>query len=298
MDSKTDSEKFRDWADVFNARFRVSKYWNSFINKVKYSNRFFVDEDIDRLLSFLLLSTEVIQKKTEFYRARLLSPTNYKDLKIETNEQGDKNLLALTESKMKSPPKGDASSGRANPAGISYLYLASNPQTACAEVRPISADLISVMPFVIKHDTKVVNLVSVEKGCRSSEEYYFIEKVMTAFMLPTREQNDIEYAPTQFIASYLQNKGFDGIKYGTFSDNNPSSFNLVLFDENIVTGSEKSNGYGEVYRVVSKKYGFQNLSGFSNEVVTSETGCERLGHKEIDQLIQRLFVFQKGIDGE
>lgn len=292
MDSKSDLEKFKDYINDFNERFKVSNFWNEFIEKIKYSNRFFVDEDIERLLNILLMTTEIIRESTELYRARLLSPINYHDLKIIRNEHEGTDLLGLSESKMKSPPKGYASSGRANPAGISYLYLASNPQTACAEVRPILIDLISVMSFVIREDIKVVNLVSVEKEDKSAEEFAFIEKVMTAFMLPIREQIDLEYTPTQFIASYFQNKGVDGIKYGTFNDNNPNSFNLVLFDENKVIGSEKNSGHGDVYKVVYKEMKFQNISELSDESVTTKVGGELLNSNDINKLTHRLEFFK------
>ena len=52
------------------------------------------------------------------------------------------------------PIKGKSSEGRANPRGITYLYLANNKDTACAEVRPYKGAFISVAIFKVKRELK------------------------------------------------------------------------------------------------------------------------------------------------
>ena len=45
---------------------------------------------------------------------------------------------------MRAPPSITVTAGRANPIGISYLYLAENEKTCIAEVRPSNGSLVSV----------------------------------------------------------------------------------------------------------------------------------------------------------
>jgi RES domain-containing protein len=47
--------------------------------------------------------------------------------------------------------------GRANPPGFAYLYLASTPETALAEMRPVFRESVTLAKFNLK---KTVNLIS------------------------------------------------------------------------------------------------------------------------------------------
>lgn len=118
----------------FKLKFNPSKHiglWDEFKSELKFENRFFPknslysslfnsykDEEMDSNFSELLSQlTKPLYSDSLFYRARI---SDY-DLSIDD---------------MKMPPMGSASGGRANPIGISYLYLASNIDTCIAEVRP------------------------------------------------------------------------------------------------------------------------------------------------------------------
>lgn len=50
-----------------------------------------------------------------------------------------------------------AKEGRANPKGISYLYLATQKQTALSEVRPSIGELVSLAQFEIIHDLTIAD---------------------------------------------------------------------------------------------------------------------------------------------
>ena len=81
-----------------------------FIRLSGYENRFFPQTEIDEerlrgLLSHLLLGSDELNQI--WYRARLQSMTE-----------------PFLRDEMGAPPKHLASQGRANPAGIPYLYLA------------------------------------------------------------------------------------------------------------------------------------------------------------------------------
>jgi hypothetical protein len=58
------------------------------------------------------------------------------------------------------PLKDKAPEGRANPKGISYLYLATSKETAMSEVRPWVGSRISVGQFKTNRDLKVIDCLS------------------------------------------------------------------------------------------------------------------------------------------
>lgn len=56
------------------------------------------------------------------------------------------------------PPIALANSGRLNRPGVSFLYLASDADTAIAEVRPHPGDLVSVAEFTITNEQRIADL--------------------------------------------------------------------------------------------------------------------------------------------
>ena len=59
---------------------------------------------------------------------------------------------------MGAPPCEFATHGRANPAGIPYLYLASDQTTAVSELRPHTGDGACVADFEMEHELNLVDL--------------------------------------------------------------------------------------------------------------------------------------------
>ena len=96
--------------------------WDDLRDEMMHRNRWFLDEpiDLERLRQLLDLLIAPAQELPEtWFRARLLSDDEPYPIE-----------------KMGAPPHRRAGHGRANPAGIRYLYLGSEPETAVAEIRP------------------------------------------------------------------------------------------------------------------------------------------------------------------
>ncbi|MGS2724835.1 RES domain-containing protein [Porticoccus sp. GXU_MW_L64] len=96
--------------------------WEQLKAELMHENRFFPSTKFDEyrlreLLDQLLVRSNEFE--SEWYRSRI---------------QKEDKVFPVDE--MGAPPKRLASQGRANPAGIPYLYLASNPETAVSEIRP------------------------------------------------------------------------------------------------------------------------------------------------------------------
>jgi len=259
------------WAEYYAQKQVVSEVWMQFLHDLKYKNRFIPDKTVMRFIKKLPKYTEVLPKSSEYFRARIIEVDDFINMKIIKNEDdGLSGIYGLSGDKMGAPPERIATSGRANPMGISYLYLASDEATACIEVRPALYECISVSKFKLNKKLKVINLCKAE--IEDTIERLFISNIMVAFATPYRKQNDIEYSATQYISAFVKSKGFDGIKYCSMSnDNNGNVFNLVLFNTAMAT---PVNDYGTVYRKFKTTTEFQNLSVLNVETSTAVGGTK------------------------
>lgn len=96
----------------------LSLSWDRFSQEIKTVNRFHFVNALDqaKLKSLFIYFEKDIPKGKKFYTARISdSPTGY------------------SIDKMANPPNNLAKSGRANPNGISYLYLVSDIPTTLFE---------------------------------------------------------------------------------------------------------------------------------------------------------------------
>jgi hypothetical protein len=140
---------------------------------------------------------------------------------------------------MGAPPKGTASHGRANPAGIPYLYLGSTPTTAVSEIRPHTGEIACVAEFSTPPDLKVVDLRRPRKTvspfllpdamdvARMRSDLPFLERLgeeLTRPVLPHAAA--IDYTPSQYLCEFIKKRGYDGVVYrSSVSD----GINLALF---------------------------------------------------------------------
>lgn len=208
-----------DDGDVVRARFsatssksNVLANWEELRAELMHSNRFFPQTviNLDRLgqlLPYLLLNEEDIPRY--WHRSRIQQTAS----QYEIVEMG-------------APPKHLASHGRANPAGIPYLYLASTVLTAISEIRPHTGDLVSVAKFSVPEGLKIVDLrhprrtvspfilsdeneVSLLRG-----DIDFLEKLGQELTRPVLQKSAaFDYIPSQYLCEFSKKCGFDGVMY-------------------------------------------------------------------------------------
>ena len=136
------------------------------------------------------------------------------------------------------PLRNSAREGRVNPKAIPFLYLATDKETAMAEVRPWIKSYVSVGLFKILRDLVLVNC-SVEHATHAWLGYMHEpdpperEKVVwadidRAFSQPmTTDESSADYAPTQILAEAFRSHGYDGVVYKSLLG---KGFNVALFD--------------------------------------------------------------------
>jgi RES domain len=202
--------------------------WNALIDEVTHNNRFFpkVDFDEGRLYDLLAIVTfDFAGSPERWHRARIEKEAR----RYEPGEMGP-------------PPREIATHGRANPAGIPYLYLGSTPGTAVAEVRPHPGEKVCVAEFEVPTDIKIVDLTEprrlispflmTDEDILSSlrgGDISFLEHLgdrLTTPILPAAAA--IEYTASQYLCEFIKKCGHKGVAY---SSSVSKGINLALFDQ-------------------------------------------------------------------
>ena len=198
--------------------------WEHFKFAIKHYNRFFdvdagtSDTDfrkqiLDDMRPILMEYENLIPVGSVFYRARKNDPS----LNFES--------LIINKELSPAPPK-HAQTNRMSPAGISYLYVSSEKETACAECRYTNADVI-IAQYIAKQELQIIDFsedVYITNQSIFSEKYdhdlywlnHFLKLFAAEISKPVnceKSDHSYEYAATQVIAEYIRSLGYDGICY-------------------------------------------------------------------------------------
>lgn len=200
--------------------------WDDFVNSVKTHNRFHTNHiDLSILERYCSFIRKAYKKGSVFYRGRISS------------EEG------IPPIDMGALPSHNATAGRANSAGISCSYLASDLDTTIHEIRAGVFDYISVGRFELTQDIVVVDLKAINHISPFIDDFDFLEHAINKDHLNkinmeigrTLRRNDsvLDYIPTQYIADFIKSISYDGkpeysgIEYN--STINPSGQTLAIF---------------------------------------------------------------------
>lgn len=200
--------------------------WERLRDELMYHNRYFPEATIDLDLLEIHLSSLTLdgdEVPTQWYRARIQAS----DTPFTVGEMG-------------APPKRFASHGRANPAGIPYLYLGSSPATAISEIRPHTGERACVADFTTPPDLKLIDLRNPRRMVspflledaidigRMRNDLPFLERLGDELTRPVVPQSAaIDYTPSQYLCEFIKNCGYQGVIYRSSVS---EGINLALFD--------------------------------------------------------------------
>ena len=210
-------------------------YWEKLKEKLKWESRFLTNlKDLEehRWDYYFSQNTVYLTNKDSLYRARI-----HLDNQKDTYKIGE----------MGYPDKTKVSEGRANPAGIPYLYISKSEKTTLYETRVSYLDEVSIGEFKVK-DGKTVSLVDFTKipsafsyntdNSDSIEDFaksvLLKKRISEELSKPLRRYDSVlEYIPTQFICEYIRHiTGADGILFE--SSLHKGGQNIVLFSQDKV----------------------------------------------------------------
>jgi hypothetical protein len=219
--------KFYSTSDKYRATSLAQ--WDDLRIEMMHGNRWFLKQAIDydrlrELLDYLIVDPTTLSP--DWHRARIVSEDPF------------------PLDKMGAPPLKKAGHGRANPAGIPYLYLGSSPATAISEVRPHTGELACVAEFEIL-SMKAVDLraprarispfeLNDDEVGQMHADLPLLERLGGELTRPVLPQGaPFEYVPSQHLCEFIKSCGFDGVVYrSSVSD----GINLALFHPEQATG--------------------------------------------------------------
>jgi hypothetical protein len=209
-----------DYADDINA-LQVS--WDAFVKEIKAENRFHLKSVLDpnKLEKLLGMTATYLEPGKILFRGRISDSAGY------------------TRDRMGNPPAHLTKSGRANPIGISYLYVASDLLTTLFETRAALHDYVCIGHFRLNDNIKIIDLKEVGKQDPFDleqkeilEDYLaylpFLEGLGNELSKPARRNDsELDYLPTQYLTEFIKSIGADGVAYG--SSLNKTGKNFAVF---------------------------------------------------------------------
>ena len=215
--------------------------WRALANHLKIARRFVIDRrsnsDLEEVQGLVQHAAAYISDRipsgTEYFRARkgFVPGEGVQDILTGGQRPYERDEIGA-------PPKSATlGGGRINPPGFSFLHLASDRDTAVAEIRPAKGDLVSAALFKTTSDLFVADLTDVpilespfEPGdlLRDMESRNLMKLLSHEFAAPVNpDVGPLEYVPTQYAAELFRDAGFRGVVYDSALG---AGSNLVLFD--------------------------------------------------------------------
>lgn len=220
--------------------FQTWRAYRKFEETILLKKRFFRTAEQEAFLKTVKATSEprrtTIEADQILWRSQL--GNDWRPVKVNENEDIDTPCPYPPERMF--PLMYGALEGRANPKGISYVYLSTERNTALAEVRPWIGARISLGTFKTLRTLQIIDCSIHHEGWK----YYFVEPspseivdavwadIDLAFSKPVTQNDKVaEYAPTQILAEFFKTCSFDGLAYNSTVGEGK---NIALFDRDAV----------------------------------------------------------------
>jgi hypothetical protein len=228
------------------------------IKLLKHTNYFELEElIINGLREFIDIAKINIVKNSKYYRARIGYSKKEYDY-LDGGMEGKYIYSPFSENEISSPPPFLTQSGRLNRAGVSFLYCATNSNTAISEVRPHPGDKVSVGCFMNKEELKIFNLskdylLDFYRTDALLDKFVYLNSLNLLFQKTIPPSKRESYSITQIVSDSIRKLGFDGI---LFDSSVGEGENLVIFEPTkmIYINDEK-----HIVLVKKVKYDFEEL---------------------------------------
>ena len=228
--------------------------WKSFADHLVFHNRFTgsdIKENVCMFLDKIIKETQLtyhIPKGTVLYRGRKIAE--------EEIVKSDGVINGFDEKQSGIPPYRKSHNGRVNIAGIPVLYTAAEHYTACAELRPIKNDFLSIAEYELKEDITVADFVleHIANYEDTPEGMIFLKDMFRSFSLPVTNEL-IDYIPSQFVSEYIRinHPDISGIRYSSMR--HIGGYNIAIFDKDKCHFVRST-----VVRCSSVKYEFKDIN--------------------------------------
>jgi hypothetical protein len=213
---------------------------------------------IKEIQSYAKYYQSTLEVNQIFYRGRtgFSKVLKKKDFDYDfTKKEGNLRYISYKGKDIGAPPIKSTKSGRLNRHGVSFLYLATDINTAISELRPHPGDKISIGAFkcikkliIVDFDQAFIRLSQTEEAL---EKFIYLNHIDQLFSKPIIPSKNHLYVITQFFADIFRKIGFDGI---SFSSSVSTGQNILIFDPSNFKYTRKD---ANVYSVNSLKYNYE-----------------------------------------
>lgn len=207
-------------------------FWDKLKNQLVWENRYLTDVNYltDELGWDGFFNSKIeLLKGLKLYRARLHYVSSEPP---------------YSNANMFCPRRDIATAGRANPAGIPFLYLSDNPETVLYEIRASYLDEISIGTFSLKDSltfavtisdfTESETIFHPSRVAERIKATLLKQKISIDLSKPMRRyDSELDYIPTQFICEFIKiYTGVQGIKFR--SSLHTLGNNIVIFNQDFM----------------------------------------------------------------
>ncbi|OPG72277.1 hypothetical protein B1219_19275 [Pseudomonas ogarae] len=194
----------------------------------------------------------IIPAGTEFFRGRVGVASRLRKEQHEFHDAPNFVYLPYSGKQIDRPPMHLATEGRFNRTRTSVLYLASDAQTAVAELRPHPGHLVSTAKFKARRDINVANFANQDirnfLNDKRLEKLRTILSIAEVLNVPIQPEHRYIYSVTQLLANAIRTEGFSGIM---FNSSVGEGVNLTCFESDAFEAVESSEC---VMEVISLQY--------------------------------------------
>lgn len=218
----------------------IDRRWPWFADYLKTQRRFIIEDDpTGEIVSPKYWVPDLVEKASAIRR-------------ITPNTRLFRGRLGKRSTKeMGAPPASLATAGRANPAGISFLYCAFNAETAIIETGRFPGAKVSLRELRPRRQLRLADLRGRTSALEPLATPNLAEEIRKRTLLCSLgralgapihpEDSEVEYVPTQYLAEVIRSAGYDGICYP--SALNETGTNVVIFDPNAVRISSRGGDF-------------------------------------------------------
>lgn len=198
-----------------------------FVEEIKYKNRnpqnnkvLSILEDVDKN------PKTTLKEGTIFYRCRLVKD-NLDRIDIENGFAGYDSAGSFV------TPVFATYDMRANYRFIPYLYVASTEELSVKETRPEIVSLVSIARIIADEELMLFDLRNTKtlEEKRNVRDNLLIDLAELYSKPVESNEEQVDYVPTQYIAEFIKNLGYDGIIYpSAHGMDRETDYNIVIFN--------------------------------------------------------------------
>ena len=230
--------------------------------RLERENYFDVEPDLVQMIDKVADRITVTAPQGQIYfRARIGIEGRFEDMSELFNPQT--RYKPYQGAALGAPPPLVAGAGRLNRAGVAFLYLASDLDTACCEIRPHPGHMLSIGQYMSLRPLRLANLETDIGAFATSDDeldlFAFVFAADMAMSLPVLPGEAVRYSITQLIAEVLRQRGFDGV---AFKSSVSAGRNVCLFKPGTCVFIE---GSAVVRRVTGLTYALEEAPSLQQE---------------------------------